>query len=138
MGDFVFKGLPSDLVSRTSDDGYGLITADGVLNKSKSYLFTGDITNYTLITPSVGNFLIIKGITIIGDGVSGAIKLFRSSNNQCILPCFMSSHNSASTSNSLNLRLNVNESLYISTTGRGALESFVGVSYKEMNPETIF
>ena len=138
MGDFVYKGIPSDVITRNSDDGYALSTTDGLINKSKSYLFTGDITTYTLITPATGNYIIIKGITIIGDGNTGTIKIFRSSNNQCILPCFMSSKNYATASTALNLVLNINESVYITTVSRGAVESFVGVSYKEMNPSMNF
>ena len=131
MSNYVYNGFPSTLIVHNSDM-YNCVPAEnGLLHKSTSIIFTGDKTSYEFIVPASGNRITIKGITIIGEGVSGVIKLTRSSNGLCILPCYMSSRNTETASGALNIKMGVDEKILITTTDRGSNETFVGVSYIE-------
>lgn len=129
-------GLNNSLVIYDSDFHDALAVQDNVLNRSKSYLFIGNVTDYEFLIPKSGCYIVVKGITIIGDGNTGNVKLFRELNDQCILPAYFSAQVKNSASSALNIILGVNEKLLVTSVGRGdTSESFIGVSYIEIDPQ---
>lgn len=131
----IYKGFPSDIHGHDSR-GFPMIASEfGLANKSKSHTFLGNLTGYELLAPASVNFLVLKGLTMLGDGNTGTVKVLRGSNSVCILPLYMSAQVRSSPSSGFNLVLNVNEKVLITSTGRGdTSETFVGISYLEFSP----
>lgn len=134
MESMSYNGFPNEVIAHNADYKACVSVETDLINDSNSHLFTGDLTNYMLVTPPTEHKLYIKAITIVGDGVTGTVKVFRQTGNKCILPCYMSSKNSQSTSNRINLKLDINEGVYITTTSRGTSETFVGITYVDVDP----
>ena len=124
-----------NFVSRTNiADRWSLITDNGGSNSSLPLLITGNVTNRVLVEPSPGNMLIIKGLTIIGEGNQGKVYIERENGtSECnvLLPAYFSAQSRAGASSALNIILDMNEKLILNTTDRNG-ETFVGVSYVEM------
>lgn len=132
MSEPVMRGFPDDLRRETANGGHFVPVDNGFSNDSKPAEIIGNVTGQVLVAPAAGRKLIIKGITIIGNGNQGEVKVKRAG-GITVLPAYFSAQNRAGTSGSLNLRLNVDEPLTVTTTGRGATdETFVGVSYIEL------
>jgi len=91
---------------------------------------TGDVTGQTVLTPTLGTRIIIKGLTILSQG-DGDILLKRSSDDSIILPVYGSKYARASTSSSLNVKLNVDETIYVDISGNLTNDTFIGISYIE-------
>lgn len=128
----VINGYPVDLRVETSNDGHFVPTDNGFSNTSKPNEIVGNVTGQVLVAPTAGRKLVIKALTIIGDGNQGVVKIKRAG-GVTVLPVYFSAQNRAGTSGSLNLRLNVDETLTVTATGRGTSdETFIGVSYIEL------
>jgi hypothetical protein len=97
---------------------------------SKNLMITGDVTNQVLISPPVGKSLRLQVLLIVGEGNTGEVMLYRSSDSVPILPLWMSTNSRSNTSNELNMLLNVGETLRVTTIGRGSNnDTFIGVGY---------
>lgn len=132
---FVHKGFPSSLEIIDARGYNAVAIAEGVLNRSIMKLFTGNLTDFEFLSPKTGNFLVIKGITITGDGNVGKIYLKRSGNGGSIIfPAYFSAQVKGSPSSATNFILDIDEKILISSSDRGTSESFVGLSYIEVNP----
>lgn len=129
-----YRGLPVDLVQEMSDRSIHLAVENGARNASKPTTLIGDSPGQLLVEPTQGNRLVIKAITIIGDGNQGTIKVKRELGDVTILPAYFSAQNRAGTSGALNIVLEVDESVYVTAIGRGTSETFIGVSYLELFP----
>ena len=126
-------GIPDSVIGTNSDGQQALRILDNCMFKSVSVIVTGDVTEQEFVTHSNGNRIIVKGITIVGEGNTGEAKIFRSSNDQCILPVYFAVGARSSTSSALNIVLDIGEDLYITTTDRGSgNETFFGISYLEV------
>ena len=123
----VIQGYPSNLIGNTPKGSFNRSASDATESESKE--FTGDLKE-VFITPQSGNRLIIKGVTIIGDGNSGTIKLV--SGDRIILPLYLSNFSRSGTSGALNIELETDQSISILAEGRGTSISFAGVSYLEV------
>jgi hypothetical protein len=111
------------------------VPVDGTFNNiSKAIEVTGDGT-HTLIPAKANTQYWVKGITILGNGNSGEIRLLgtRESVSTLLLPLYMSAQNKGNTSGALNLKLDENTSITFTTTGRSTNKTFVGVSYIEVS-----
>ena len=123
----------AEIVAEDHESRPFLVSSNGFYNESVPTLIVGNVTGQTLVAPSAGHKLTIKGITILGNGNSGDVKLKRSSDDAVILPGYFSAQSRANTSAALNIKLGVDEFVYVDTDSRGASdETFVGVSYIEM------
>jgi len=92
----------------------------------------GEQTATTILTPDAGNKLVIKGMTIAQSDVFD-ILIKRSSDDSTVLPIYGIKTQSITTSGSLNLKLDIDEYLYIDTDGAGASdETFIGLSYIQL------
>lgn len=132
MSDGIYKGVPDCVVTHIPS-GIGFLNVEnGYSNVSVSNIYTGNVTNQVLVTPTSGRRIIVKGLTVVAEGTVGEILIKRSSTGQTILPCYVSSQSRQSTSNALNLVFNINETVTVTTTNRGTSNSFVGVSYIEV------
>ena len=132
MSNFVYKGFPSIFGNQNSSGKKFISTDSSFSNNSTSVVVVGNSTS-DVLSPSTGRQLIIKGITIVGGGNAGTVKLYRDSNDSVILPVYVSLHGRQSTSGALNLVLNVDEKVYVTTASRGENdETFVGISYMEI------
>lgn len=114
-------------------DGYMLAVDDSAGFKSVPQTFTGNTASTTVLSPSVaGRRLAIKGITMSSQG-AGIIKLKRSSDDETILPIYGSNFLRNSTSSSLNIVLEPDETVYIVIENNNAGdETFIGLSYIEL------
>jgi len=132
----IYKGFPSDIHGHNSS-GMPFISSEfGLSNKTKLLTFVGNVTNMEFLVPTSGNFFIIKGISLIGQGAQGTIKFTRGSNGDIIYPLYFSAQVRSSPSSAFNYVMNVDEKVILNTVGRGAAdESFVGISYLEFNPK---
>lgn len=132
MSKTLLTGFPAEILIENTSDEHAIATDNGSRNKSVPLTFTGDIASQDLVAPAAGRRLVIKGITIIGDGNQGTVKVRRGAGNVTILPVYFSAQNRAGASGSLNIVLNVNEKVNVTATGRAASETFVGISYVEI------
>ena len=99
---------------------------------SDSTTFIGEQTATTILTPDAGNRLVIKGMTIAQSDVFDVL-IKRSSDDSTVLPLYGIRTQSTTTSGSLNLKLDIDEYLYIDTDGAGAAsETFIGLSYIQL------
>ena len=132
MTDFIYSGLPEGVVYTGVDGEQFISNIPNLNNISKSFVYKTNITNQIVISPSsVEKQIEILGITLIGSGSSGTVKLTKL-NGDCVLPMYISVQARASASGSLNVKLPVGESLYITITSlQASTEVFVGVTYFE-------
>lgn len=131
MANAVMRGYPVDLIKSAYNDGYFLPVDNGFANSSVPHEFTGDTADHVLVAPQPGQRLVVKGVTILGDGNQGKVKIKRG-NGVTILPAWFSAQNRAGASGALNVVLNPDEVVTVTATGRGQSETFVGVSYIEL------
>ncbi len=128
---YIFKGFPSNIVTTDSEDIHSVKVEEGIGYKSKPTLLTGDVTNQILLSPTNGNRLRLKAITIIAEGATGTIKIYRSTSSTPIMVAYLTAQNRVGTSGSFNMVLGVGEYVYVTTTGIGTKETFIGISYDE-------
>lgn len=115
----------------TTSDKYAIATENGARNVSKPTTIVGNVTDLVLLAPAPGKHLIIKGITVVGDGNQGTVKIKRETGGVTILPVYFSAQNRAGTSGALNIELGVDERVLVTATDRGTSETFIGLSYVE-------
>ena len=111
------------------------IPVDGTFNNlSKAIEVTGDGT-HTLIPAKADTQYWIKGITILGEGNSGEVRLLGTKDGSAtlLLPLYISAQNKGNTTGALNLKLDENTPITFTTTGRSTNKTFVGVSYIEVS-----
>lgn len=96
---------------------------------SKNIELTTDATNQVILSPPTGKRLRLQVLLICAKGNQGEVKLFRSSDTVTILPLDISTSNKTNTSNELNMLLNVDETVKVTTTGRGSNWTFIGIGY---------
>lgn len=131
MSDFVYEGVPNGVIY---SKGFEAIkTLDHINHISKSFVFTGAVTNQVLLSPSTENHsLVIRGITLLAQGNSGVVKLLRESGN-IVLPMYVSNQNRTNTSGQLNVILEKGTDLLLTISGiQNGTEMFVGVTYFEI------
>lgn len=131
----VISGLPTIVLKKSFQDGTAVKVETNCINTSVSIEFSGDLTAYDIVVPSAGNRIVVKGMTIIGDGNVGTIKISRSINGATILPCYMGVRATQSASSALHLELLPDEKIQINTTQRGDNETFVGITYTEIDSD---
>lgn len=132
MGNEVMAGFPAGVLVKTVSGEVLLVVDNGYQNESKPALIIGNVANQVLVDPKPGAHLHIKGLTILGNGNSGDVKIKRG-DGTILLPAYFSAQNRAGTTSALNINLNTDEVVTVTTTGRGASdETFVGVSYLEL------
>lgn len=130
---YLVTGLPNTGFGRTVEGNDFFSVETGLANTSVSTLITGNVAGQIFITPSsADSFIIVKGITILGDGNQGKVYVKRSVGNKVLLPTYFSAQNRAGTSSALNIVLNVGENVIIDTIDRGTSETFIGVTYIEV------
>lgn len=129
---YLLNGLPNNILNKTTENINFISSENGFANKSVPILFTGDKTNEVLLTPATGKRIIIKSMTIICDGNSGVVKILRG-NGGVLLPTYVTNQNKGNTSSVLNIKLNTNETIKVTTTGRSEKETFIGITYIEMD-----
>lgn len=132
MGDMKFSDGIDEAIESVKNDGSFVVVDTTFSNESKAIEVTGNVTQ-DLLPAKTGISYRIKGITILGDGSGGDIRLYgtRGGVITLLLPLYMASSNRGATSSALNIKLDVNTKVYFTTTGRNANASFVGVSYIE-------
>lgn len=135
---FVHNGFPSSL-EIIDARGYNAVgIAEGVLNRSIMKMFNGNLTDFEFLKPQSGNFIVIKGITITGEGNTGKVYLKRSRNGGSpIFPAYFTAQVKGSPSSATNFILDVDEKILITATDRGTSETFVGMSYIEVSTSEI-
>ena len=100
--------------------------------KSIPFMFDGNVSNMLLLRPDSGKRLLIKGMTIGGNGDIGVVKITRSSDDACILPYYFDNKTGGKTSANLNLILKPNERVLVTTKNRENFETFIGITYMEI------
>ena len=128
---YVFKGFPSNVIITDAKDIHSIKIEEGYGYMSKPTLFTTDVTNFKILEPTVGNRLRLKAISIIAEGANGKVKIYRSGSATPIMVAYLSAQNRASTSGAFNMVLNAGEYVYVTTSGVGTKETFIGISYDE-------
>lgn len=116
------------------------VTDNPQITFSKGNIFMADQAQTTLIQPSTGKKLLIKGITMETEGNNGVITLKRGNgvpldpevNTDVVLPLYASVQNKATVSGEISLLLDIDETLDLEIDGIGSNETFVGVSYREI------
>lgn len=136
MDDFVVKGFTRKALYKNTSNWGVSVTEDGLAHKTKVISFNDDVNELELIAPRVGYQLIIKGLTIIGNGNTGFVKVNRG-DDTAVLPIYFTVQNFASLSSGLNLELEVDEKLTVTSNLRGTNETFIEVSYLEVNTPVI-
>lgn len=127
------KDARAEIVAEDHESRPFLVSSSGFYNESVPTLIVGNVTGQSLVAPSAGHRLTIKGITLLGSGNQGDVKLKRSSDGTVILPGYFSAQSRANTSAALNIKLGIDEFVYVDTDSRGATdETFIGISYIEM------
>ena len=125
------SGFPSKVILHDTRHFDSLSVENGAMHVSKALTYTGSQSGIVFLTPSTGKALCIKGITILGNGNTGIVKLLRSSNNNCIYPAYFTAQVKGSPSSAFNLVLLPNEYVILDLVDRGTSETFVGVTYIE-------
>jgi len=121
------KRLQSHIV-RVSNENV-VAVEDGYSNISVPTLVTGNGTT-TLLTCPVGRCIVIRAVLISGEGNVGTAKV--GIGGTVILPLYFSNAARNITGPSLRLRLTAGESVSVVTADRGGSETFVGVTYYEV------
>lgn len=117
-------------ISTCANNGNFLIVDGSYSNISTPKTVVGNVVE-TLVTGIVGKQIIVKGVTISGEGDIGISTIERENGTQVvILPLYQTKNANSSASQALNVVLDDGESVIIRTVGRGAAEeTFFGVSY---------
>jgi hypothetical protein len=102
---------------------------------STPFTFTGDFENVVLVKPHRNNRLVIKNMTIFGDGSSGIVKVTRNSDGATVLPYYVGTKVGGRTPDTLNLVLGSGESLNASAKHRMGAETFIGITYLELSED---
>lgn len=112
------------------NNGNFLVVDHSHSNISTPITVVGNIVQ-TLITGVAGQQIVIKGITISGEGDAGVSTVERENGSQVvILPLYQTKQSNTQPSSAMNLVLDDGESVIIRTVGRGvAEETFFGISY---------
>jgi len=97
--------------------------------RSNSDEFIGDTV--ILKTPATGKHYIVKGILINGNGNQGSCRITGDS-GRVLLTCDFSNSIKEGTGSNLNIVMNANEKITITTTGRGTNRTFVGLTMAEI------
>jgi hypothetical protein len=103
-----------------------LTTEDGYYNISTPKTIVGNGTE-TLIEGVAGKKIIIKGITILGDGNAGSVKIV--ADGVTYLPCYFSAQNKAGVSAQARIQIPENTDVEAVLVGRGTSETFIGITY---------
>jgi hypothetical protein len=128
-----FGGFPRSVISETTEGMNALGVETGFTNNSKPTLIIGNVLNQVLLAPSTGRKIILKGISILGNGNTGTVKVTRESNGEIILPGYFSAQGKPSTSPAFNFRLDTDEKVLVTCVDRQATdETFIGLSYIEV------
>ena len=129
---WVLGEIEQATIHSAKNDGVFVSVDTTFSNESKGIEVTGNVTQ-TILPAKINTSYRIKGITILGDGSGGDIKLFGTIGGviTLLLPLYMAASNRGATSSALNLKLDTNTSVYFVTSGRATNASFVGVSYIE-------
>jgi len=130
---WVIKGFPRSLLAHDARYYDAVPVEDGMLHQSVNKLFTGNLTDFVFVAPTTGNGIAVRGLTIQGEGNTGKVYLKRSSNGEVIFPAYFSAQVKGSPSSALNLVLEDDETITITTTDRGTSETFIGITYIEFN-----
>lgn len=94
----------------------------------KSYALVGNTTQAYEIVPPSGGYLIVKGMYISGEGNNGKSTI-EGSTGRILLPLYHTIQNQATPSGRTNIKLDVDETILLRTTGRVVTnETFFGVS----------
>lgn len=117
-------------ISTCSNNGNFLIVDNSYSNTSTPKTVVGNVVQ-TLITGVAGLQIIVKGVTIAGEGDVGISTIERQNGTELIiLPLYQTKNANSHASQALNVVLDDGESVIIRTVGRGvAEETFFGVSY---------
>lgn len=128
----VYNGFPRGVIGSSINNGNYIETIDGLAFVSVPTEFVGNVTAQLLVEPSdPANYIIIKGITVIGEGNTGVVKIHDVANKN-YLATYFSVNPRGGTSNALNIVLPPGESIYVTSITRGGNdETFVGISYLE-------
>lgn len=128
---FTVNGFPSDIIMHDKNFNSAIASENGALNISKVLTFNGDKTHELFLEPSSGNRLILKGISILGDGNSGNVSFVRGKDTTNIFKSYFSSQVKGAPSSAFNFILDIDEKVYLTTSSRGTSETFCGISYIE-------
>lgn len=129
----VFKGLPNGVMSQNWLGSQAIKVENNCLHTSVPLLFTGNVTEQVLVAPTNGDRVVIKAMTVVCEGNTGTVKIYRELDDTLVLPVYVTVQGRGGTSSSLNLVLEPSEKLYVTTTGRGTNdETFIGVTYLEL------
>ena len=132
-GGWILGDIEQTTIHSAKNDGNFVVVDATYSNESKAIEVTGNVTQ-ELLPAKAGASYRIKGITILGDGSGGDIRLYgiRGGVATLLLPLYMASSNRGATSSALNIKLDTNTSVYFTTSGRSSNASFLGVSYIEV------
>lgn len=101
----------------------------GKVNKiPKNVMVTGNV-DQIILSPPTGKRLRLQVLLISVKGSGGEVYLYRTNDTTTILPLDVSSGSKSSTSNELNMLLDVDESVRVVTTGRASNWTFIGLGY---------
>jgi hypothetical protein len=127
MGDLLY-GYPKECVSGYAGGSFTKISSDATISRSIEY--TGNVDE-VFITPSPGNRIIVKGITVHTEGVSGDVRVI--SGDTVIMPLYVANTSRVNGSSAMNILLDVDATIDVVAAGRGdANRTFVGISYLEV------
>lgn len=130
---YLVKGIPNTVFSRTVTGKDFMSMENGLQNISSSIIIAGNTTNQLFISPQTATSrIVVKGITILGDGNQGTVLVKRVVGDKVILPTYFSAQNRAGTSSALNIVLEPQENIIITNTRRTTSQSFIGVIYIEI------
>lgn len=130
----VYNGFPKGAMGQNWLGNQAIKVENNCLHTSTPFLFTGNVTEQVLVAPPTnGDRIIIKAMTVVCEGNTGEVKIYRELDDTLVLPVYVAVQNRGGVSSSLNLVLDPAEKLYVTTTGRGATdETFIGITYLEV------
>ena len=119
-------------VARQMNGNNVLVVEDGFYNQSLPTTVIGNATTEILEPCGDGMCMVVKAITITGDGNTGTAKV--KVGNTVVLPLYFTVQNKVMTSAGLRLKVEAGEAITVITESRGETnETFVGITYYNTN-----
>ena len=129
----VYNGFPKGAMGQNWLGNQAIKVENNCLHTSVPTLIVGNVTEQVLVAPTNGDRIIIKAMTVVCEGNTGEVRIYRELDDTLVLPVYVTVQARGATSSSLNLVLEPAEKLYVTTTDRGETnETFIGITYLEV------
>lgn len=123
---YLVKGIPNTSFVRTID-GDKISVIPNVYNVSDSEVFSTNVVDFDFATPEEDTFIIIKGISVYGEGNSGTVEI--KSSGEVVSKMTFTSSDKRFILDNINYKLEDNANISVTITGRSSVETFVGITY---------